>query len=107
MTLQEEYLSDKHCLEIKSEKAIALVIIHLSDFEDFFNFIFDRKWKIQILDLEKYIQMVKFQPKHGNETPAVETRRFHKTTKIPVCLMFDDESPFRASLDYFLYFHSN
>ena len=106
MSLQEQYLSDKHCVQIKSEKATALVIAHLSDYENFFNFLFDRGWKVEILDLEKYIQMVKFQPKHGNETPAFKTRKYHEQTKIPICLMFDDDSPFRASLDYFLYFFS-
>lgn len=105
MGLQQEYLKDKHCIQVSSEKAKALVIVHMDkqSEEAFFDFCFDRGYKVEILDLERYINIARITPKWKNDASDIVIRSWHDKTKVPVRLMFDGESPFKLALDFWLH----
>lgn len=99
-SLQEEYLSNKHCIEVSSQYAKVFLIVDLEDYTDFFNFLFDSGFEVSLVDLEKYLRYCRIQPKFSND--ILKTKEFCSKAKIPICLHINKDVSYEDSLNFYL-----
>lgn len=91
MSFSEEFLKDKHCVKVSKDKLIAYILVN-ADIEIFFNFCFDHSLKIEVLDLERYINVVRLQPRFKHEKSLTDIVQWHKKSEVPICLNYDENN---------------